>query len=118
MPRADMFHQAVGALTKSLELNPRSPVHAFESGIDILSQQASGAAVEHWRIVSQLDAGYASRREEDEHAASTIPSSRCGFQLARARGQNGAGATAPHTRLQAGYNARAFRYANERSRAR
>jgi len=74
-----MFSQAVGALTKSLELNPRSPVTHSNLGLTYyLSSKWSGpsnigGSFRNWTRATHRGA------RRNSSAASTIPSSRCGL---------------------------------------
>ncbi len=64
--RAGMFPQAVTAFTQSLAINPRSPVTHSNIGLAYYLQKQIERAIDHWKIVSQLDRSYAEKREEDQ----------------------------------------------------
>jgi len=64
--RAGMFPQAVTAFTQSLSINPRSPVTHSNIGLAYYLQKQIERAIDHWKIVSQLDRSYAEKREEDQ----------------------------------------------------
>lgn len=108
--RAERFDSAIESFRRSLELKPRSPITHSNLGLGYYLNKEVEKAIEHWRLVAQIDAGYARKKDEEEqrsfddslvamrplnwrarivHLAPTLPR--------------------PHTRLVPGYNARNFR---------
>jgi tetratricopeptide (TPR) repeat protein len=61
-----MFQQAVTALAQSLEINPHSPLVHSNIGLAYYLFTQIEKAMEHWRMVSQLDRAYAASREEEQ----------------------------------------------------
>lgn len=66
LARAGRFAQAVTVFGQSLSLNPRSPVTHSNIGLAYYLQQQIERAIDHWKIVSQLDRSYAEKREADQ----------------------------------------------------
>ena len=64
--QAKMFRQAVTALEQSLQINPKSPVVHSNIGLAYYLFTQIEKAMEHWRLVSQLDRAYAAAREEEQ----------------------------------------------------
>ncbi|RYX83197.1 tetratricopeptide repeat protein [bacterium] len=64
--RRRMFPQAIAALEQSIQLNPRSPIVHSNIGLAYYLSNAIERALEHWRVVSQLDRAYAAAREEEQ----------------------------------------------------
>ncbi len=64
--RRQMFPQAISALEKSIELDPRSPIAHSNIGLAYYLFKAIEKALSHWRTVSQLDKTYADAREEEQ----------------------------------------------------
>lgn len=108
--RDNNLNQAIAAFEHSLRLDPHSPVTHSNLGLAHYMHKNVEQAVEHWRIVSQLDSGYASRRGEeqqknyDDSIVSLAPLNwkarivKMAPFLPR-----------PHTKLMPGYNAKAYR---------
>ena len=61
-----MFPQAIAALNDSLRIDPRSPIAHSNIGLAHYLFNAIESAMEHWRLVSQLDKTYAASREEEQ----------------------------------------------------
>ena len=61
-----MFPQAIAALEQSIVINPRSPIAHSNIGLAYYLFNAIEKALEHWRLVSQLDRSYADAREEEQ----------------------------------------------------
>ncbi|BCM91112.1 beta-barrel assembly-enhancing protease [Abditibacteriota bacterium] len=64
--RRKMFPQAIAALDQSIQINPRSPIAHSNIGLAYYLFNAIEKAMEHWRMVSQLDRDYAAAREEEQ----------------------------------------------------
>ena len=64
--RQRMFPQAITALEQSIVINPHSPIAHSNIGLAYYLFNAIERALEHWRIVSQLDRSYADAREEEQ----------------------------------------------------
>lgn len=65
LARAQMFPQAVDAFRQSLMLDPQSPATHSNIGLSYYLQDKVEMAIEHWRLVSQIDISYAERRGEE-----------------------------------------------------
>jgi len=65
--RAGMLTQAITAFQQSLKINARTPITHSNLGLAYYLFKKVDQAMEQWRVVSQLDAGYASRREEEQY---------------------------------------------------
>ena len=108
--RADKLREAIDAFTRSLALAPTSPITHSNLGLAFYLAKLVEKAMEEWRMVSQLDQGYADRRGDeiqksfDDSIVSLRPLDwhtriiRMAPTLPH-----------PHTRLLPGYNARAYR---------
>jgi tetratricopeptide (TPR) repeat protein len=108
--RAQMMREAIDAFTRSLSLSPNNPITHSNLGLAFYLVKMVEKAVEEWRLVSQLDRGYAERRGDemqksfDDSIVSLRPLDwrariiRMAPMLPR-----------PHTRLLPGHNARAYR---------
>ncbi len=108
--RADKLREAIDAFSRSLAIAPNNPVTHSNLGLAFLFAKMVEKAMEEWRLVSQLDQGYAERRGDemqksfDNSLVSLRPIDwrsriiRMSPMLPR-----------PHTRLLPGYNARAYR---------
>lgn len=59
------YQQALTALEQSIQLDPRSPITHSNIGLTFYLFKQVERAVEHWRVVSQLDQAYAERRGDD-----------------------------------------------------
>ncbi|HVF11404.1 MAG TPA: tetratricopeptide repeat protein, partial [Abditibacteriaceae bacterium] len=108
--RANMLNRAIPTFKRSLEIRPRSPVTHSNIGLAYYLHKQVETAVEHWRIVSQQDSAYASRREEEQYR--TFDDSIVDLRPLNWRER--IVKLAPilpraHTRLLPGYNTRAFR---------
>ena len=64
--RRKMYPQAIAALDQSIQLNPRSPIAHSNIGLAYYLFNAIERALEHWRMVSQIDRAYAAQREEEQ----------------------------------------------------
>ena len=64
--RRKMFAQAINALEQSIQLDSRSPIAHSNIGLAYYLFNAIERAMEHWRVVSQLDKTYAASREEEQ----------------------------------------------------
>jgi tetratricopeptide (TPR) repeat protein len=102
--------RAIEALQRSLQINPNNPVIHSNLGLAYYIVKMVEQAMEQWRMVSQLDKGYAERRQEeqqrsfDDSLVSLMPvnwRTRV-IRLAPALPR-------PYTRLLPGFNSRAFR---------
>ena len=109
---AKQFPRAIEAFRLSITIAPTNPVTHSNLGLTLLFANLVEPAMEEWRLVSQLDKGYAERRGEemqkefDDSLAALRPLNwrtrvvRLAPTLPR-----------PHTRLLPGFNAQAFRAA-------
>jgi tetratricopeptide (TPR) repeat protein len=108
--RAGMLAQAITAFQHSLKLNTRAPITHSNLGLAYYLFKKVDKAMEQWRIVSQLDSGYASRREEEQYRVydnslveiQPLDWPRRFIHLSPPLPR-------PHTRLLPGYNARTYR---------
>ncbi len=64
--RRKMFAQAITSLEQSLRIDPRSAIAHSNIGLAHYLFNAIERAMEHWRLVSQLDKSYAASREEEQ----------------------------------------------------
>ncbi|MBV9469006.1 MAG: tetratricopeptide repeat protein, partial [Abitibacteriaceae bacterium] len=62
-----LLQRAITAFQQSLQLNAHSAVTHSNLGLAYYLQNRVEKAIDHWRIVAQIDAGYAERREEEQH---------------------------------------------------
>ncbi len=104
--------RAIEAFQRSIAIAPTNPITHSNLGLALYLGKLVEQAVEEWRLVSQLDKGYAERRGEemqkefDDSLAALRPLNwrtrvvRLSPTLPR-----------PHTRLLPGFNAQAFRAA-------
>lgn len=108
--RANNLNQAIAAFEHSLRINPHSPITHSNLGLAYYMHKRVEQAVEHWRIVSQLDSGYAVRRGEEQQRNydDSIVTMRPLNWRARII-KLAPPLPKPHTRLQPGFNARAYR---------
>lgn len=109
---AKQLPRAIEAFQRSLTIAPTNPVTHSNLGLALYLAKLVEQAVEEWRLVSQLDKGYADRRGEemqkefDDSLAALRPLNwrtrvvRLAPTLPR-----------PHTRLLPGFNAQSFRVA-------
>jgi tetratricopeptide (TPR) repeat protein len=65
--RAQMHNQAITAFLQSLNLRPHSAITHSNLGLAFYLQKQVEKAMEHWRIVSQLDRDYAAKRDEEQY---------------------------------------------------
>ncbi len=108
--RANMHNQAVTAFQQSLNLRPHSPVTHSNIGLAYYLQKQVENAMNHWRIVSQLDRDYAAKRDEEQYR--TFDDSQVWLRPLNWRER--IVKMAPplpqlHTRLLPGYNAQNYR---------
>jgi Flp pilus assembly protein TadD len=110
--RANMMHQAITSFQQSLALNPRSPITHSNLGLAYYIHKQVEKAIEHWRIVSQLDSDYAKKKEEEEQRSfdDSIVAMRP-FNWRERTIKLAPTLPRPHTRLVPGFNARNFRFA-------
>jgi hypothetical protein len=106
----DLLNRAITALEQSLQIKPISPVTHSNLGLVFYFQRHIERAVEQWRVVSRMDARYASRREEEQYHKfdDTQVTLRPLNWRARVVGMAPL-LPRPHTRLLPGRNARGFR---------
>jgi tetratricopeptide (TPR) repeat protein len=110
--RANMMHQSITSFQQSLALNPRSPVTHSNLGLAYYIHKQVEKAIEHWRIVSQLDSDYARRKEEEEQRSFDDASvAMKPFNWRERTIRMAPTLPRPHTRLVPGFNARHFRLA-------
>jgi len=108
--RANMLNQAVSTFVRSLEIRPRSPVTHSNLGLAYFLHKHVEQAIAHWRVVSQLDSAYASRREEEQQRSFDDSLVELRPLNWRARVVKIAPTLPrPHTRLLPGYNTRELR---------
>jgi tetratricopeptide (TPR) repeat protein len=106
----DLLNRAITALEQSLQIKPHSPITHSNLGLVFYFQRHIERAVEEWRIVSRMDARYASRREEEQYHKFDDTQVALRPLNWRARVVSIAPLLPrPHTRLLPGRNARAFR---------
>lgn len=108
--RAGMHNQAIAAFHQSLTIESHAPVTHSNLGLAYYLQKQVENAMEHWRIVSQLDREYAEKRDEEQHR--TFDDSLISLRPLHWRQRVVRMAPAlprPHTRLLPGFNAVAFR---------
>lgn len=108
--RADKLREAIDAFSRSLEISPNNPRTHSNLGLAFYMAKLVEKAIDEWKLVSQLDRGYAERRGDemqksfDDSVVALRPLDwrgriiRMSPMLPR-----------PHTRLMPGYNARAYR---------
>lgn len=108
--RAGRFDSAIGSFRRSLEIKPRSPITHSNLGLAYYLHGEVEKAIEHWRMVAQLDSGYARRKEEEEQRSfdDSLVAMRPLNWRARVI-KLAPTLPRPHTRLIPGYNARHFR---------
>jgi tetratricopeptide (TPR) repeat protein len=111
--RSGQIAKSIESFDHSLRLDPRDPITHSNLGLAYYIKNDVEKAVNQWRVVSQLDAAYALRREEEQERKQYDES---GIALRpfnwRARVINMAPILPrPHTHLVPGYNARAYRFA-------
>ncbi len=107
-----MYQQAITALGQSIELNPKSPKSHSNVGLAFYLFEKVELAMQHWRIVSQLDSSYAASREEEQQR--TFDDSMVQLRPLNWRDRVVKMAPVlprPHTRLLPGTNARTHRLA-------
>lgn len=108
--RANMMQQSITSFQQSLALKPRAPVTHSNLGLAYYLHKQVEKAMEHWRIVSQLDSDYAKRKDEegqrsfDDSTVSMKP-----FNWRERTIKLAPVLPRPHTRLVPGFNARNFR---------
>jgi tetratricopeptide (TPR) repeat protein len=108
--RANMMQQAITSFQQSLALNPRSPITHSNLGLAYYIHKHVEKAIEHWRIVSQLDSDYARRKEEEEQRSFDDSSvAMTPFNWRERTIRLAPTLPRPHTRLVPGFNARHFR---------
>lgn len=108
--RASRFDSAIESFRRSLEIKPRAPITHSNLGLAYYLHGEVEKAIEHWRIVAQLDSGYARRKEEEGQrsfddslvAMRPINWRERVIKLAPTLPR-------PHTRLIPGFNAHHFR---------
>jgi len=108
--RANRFDSAIESFRRSLEINPRSPVTHSNLGLAYYLHGEVEKAIHHWRLVAQLDSGYARKKEEE--AQRTFDDSMVSMRPLNWRARVIKLAPTlprPHTRLVPGYNAQTFR---------
>jgi tetratricopeptide (TPR) repeat protein len=111
--RANMMQQAITSFQQSLALNPRSPITHSNLGLAYYIHKHVEKAIEHWRIVSQLDSDYARRKEEEEQRSFDDSSvAMTPFNWRERTIRLAPTLPRPHTRLVPGFNARHFRPVN------
>lgn len=105
-----LLNRAITAFQQSLQINPHLAITHSNLGLAFYLQNQIEKAVDCWRTVAQLDAGYAERREAEQHRSydDSIVSLRPLNWRARVI-KLAPALPAPHTRLVPGYNARDFR---------
>jgi tetratricopeptide (TPR) repeat protein len=106
----ELLNRAITALEQSLQIKPHSPITHSNLGLVYYFKRHIERAVEQWRIVSRMDASYASRREEEQYHKfdDTQVTLRPLDWRARIVGIAPL-LPRPHTRLLPGRSARAFR---------
>jgi tetratricopeptide (TPR) repeat protein len=110
--RANMMQQSITSFQQSLALNPRSPVTHSNLGLAYYLHRQVERAMEHWRIVSQLDSAYARRKEDEEQRSFDDASvAMKPFNWRERTIRLAPTLPRPHTRLVPGFNARHFRLA-------
>jgi tetratricopeptide (TPR) repeat protein len=106
----DLLNKSITAFEQSLLLKAHSPVTHSNLGLVYYFRKQVENAVDQWRIVSQLDARYASRREEEQYR--NFDDSPIAMRPLNWRARVIGIAPIlprPHTRLLPGHRARAFR---------
>ena len=108
--RAGRFDSAIESFRRSLEIKPRAPVTHSNLGLAYYLHSQVEKAIEHWRLVAQLDSSYARRKEEEEQRSfdDSLVAMRPLNWRARVI-KLAPTLPRPHTRLVPGYNARHFR---------
>ena len=106
--RGGHLAQAITAFQQSLNSIPRTD-HALEFRPGLLLFKKLDQAMEQWRIVSQLDSGYASRREEEQYRVYDNSLVEILPRLEKRTILMSPPLPRPHTRLLPGYNARTYR---------
>jgi tetratricopeptide (TPR) repeat protein len=104
--RAGMHNQAITAFHQSLNLRPQSPVTHSNLGLAYYLEKQVEKAMEHWRVVSQLDRDYADKRNEEQYRQ--FDDTQVSMRPLNWRKRTVKLAPAlplPHTRLLPGYNA-------------
>lgn len=64
--RAKMFDRAIDAFKQSLQIDPHSASTHSNLGLSYYLDKEVEQAIKHWRLVSQLDASYAKKMEQQE----------------------------------------------------
>jgi tetratricopeptide (TPR) repeat protein len=64
--RAKMFDRAIDAFKRSLQLDPHAASTHSNLGLSYYLDKEVEQAIKHWRLVSQLDASYAKKMEQQE----------------------------------------------------
>ena len=107
-----MLERSISAFQRSLQLKPQNPITHSNLGLSLYFQNEVEKAVDQWRIVSQLDARYAEKREEDQYR--NFDDSQMALRPVLWR-DHVVGMSPvlppPHTRLVPGYNSRNYRLA-------
>lgn len=108
--RANMMQQAITSFQQSLTLQPRSPITHSNLGLSYYIHKQVEKAIEHWRIVSQLDSDYAKKKEEEEQRSfdDSVVAMKP-FNWRERTIKLAPTLPRPHTRLVPGFNARHFR---------
>jgi tetratricopeptide (TPR) repeat protein len=108
--RAERFDSAIESFRRSLEINPRTPITHSNLGLAYYLDKQVEKAIEHWRVVAQLDAGYARKKQEEEQRSfdDSIVSLRPLNWRTRVI-RMAPSLPRPHTRLVPGFNSRKFR---------
>jgi superkiller protein 3 len=108
--RAEKIPQAIDAFQRSLAIAPNNPITHSNLGLALYLCKKVELAMEEWRLVSQLDKGYAERRQEEQQKS--YDDSLVAMRPLNWRDRIirlSPALPMPHTRLLPGYNARAFR---------
>jgi len=64
--RAKMFDRAIESFQKSLQIDPHAASTHSNLGLSYYLAKEVEQAIKHWRLVSQLDASYAKKMEQQE----------------------------------------------------
>jgi hypothetical protein len=107
---SDMLNRSIEAFHQSLQLRPQNPITHSNLGLSLYFQNEVERAVDQWKIVSQLDARYAEKREEDQYR--NFDDSQMTLRPVHWREHLVSMSPVlppPHTRLVPGYNSRNYR---------
>ena len=108
--RANNLNQAIAAFEHSLRIDPRAATTHSNLGLAYYMFKQVEKAMDHWRIVSQLDSRYAESRGEEQQRNFDDSVVQMRPLNWRARIVKMAPPLPrPHTKLLPGYNARAYR---------